>query len=366
MPRILVIDDEADMRELLTTLLQRDGYTVSETASGQPGIERARAEPPDLVLCDVALPDISGYDVLRGLRSAPETANVPVVLITGLADLQGMREGMKLGADDYVPKPFNAEELLALVAHRLSKTEKLRQDAEEKARKLRSHISLMLPHELLSSLSGIIGLSDLLRDDAATLKPEETSAIGRDIQQAGERLHRLIRNFLIYSQLELLKVDPARLEALRHTPPSSLQKVLAEHVERVAEQHHRRADLTVNCVAADVAISEPNLGKLCEELLDNAFRFSAAGTPVTVAARVTGRRVWLTVADEGSGIAAEIQQRLRRADQFERLFYEQKSTGLGLAIAIRLAELHEGRLIIQSQPGTGTSVLVELPLAAGR
>lgn len=363
MPRILVIDDEADMRQLLTTALRHCGYEVIDTGLGQVGIELTFTEDPDLVLCDVGLLDISGYEVLKALRARPETHNTPVVLITGMADLQGMREGMTLGADDYVPKPFDLEELLALIAARLRKADSLRLEAEGKAKTLRSHISMMLPHELLSPLSGIIGLADIMREDAGTLKVAEAAEIGRDIQRSGERLHRLIRNFLIYSQLELLAAEPERIAALRHAIPCQFRKVLGEVAERVAEQYHRRADLVLAPVSAEVAMSEPNLAKLCEELLDNAFKFSAPGHPVEVHARITDGKVWMTLSDEGCGISDEILASVRGADQFARLFYEKRTTGLGLAIAVRLAELHDGRALIQSQPGTGTSILIELPLA---
>ncbi len=363
MPKILVIDDEADMRQLLTKALERAGYEVVGTASGQSGVEMALEESPDLVLCDVGLPDLSGYEVLRALRAQPDAVNIPVVLVTGLADLQGMREGMRLGADDYVPKPFDLEELLALIAARLRKAEALRREAEDKAKTLRSHISMMLPHELLSPLSGIIGLADILRDDSGQLQPSEAAELGRDIQRAGERLHRLIRNFLIYSQLELMAAEPDRLEALRRSMPCQLRRVLGEVAERYADKHARRADLTLELATAEVGISEQNLTKLCEELIDNAFKFSEPGRPVDVRARVTGDMVWLTIADEGCGISDDIIESLHETHQFERLFCEQRSTGLGLAIAVKLAELHGGRALIQSQPGTGTSILVELPLA---
>lgn len=366
MPKILVIDDEASMRKLLIRGLEQAGYEVVDTESGTSGIELARSDKPDLVLCDVGLTDISGYEVLRSLRGASKTANIPVILITGLADLQGMREGMRLGADDYVPKPFDLADLLAIVAARLQKAEDLRREAEEKAKALRSHISMMLPHELLTPLSGIIGLADLLREDAGRMQPHETAEIGRDIQTAGERLHRVIRNFLLYSQLELLTVEPERLTALRQAAPSALTKVVTEVAERLAERHNRRADLTLALAAADVAIGEPNLAKLCEEIIDNAFKFSVPGRPVEISSRLTGDKLWLSVSDEGSGIPPAIIASLRAPDQFERLLREQQTAGLGLAIAIKLAELHLGRTIIQSQPGTGTVVLIELPLAAGK
>ncbi len=364
MPKILVIDDEAEMRQLLAKALMRAGYEVVDTGSGASGIALAREEKPDLVLCDVGLLDLSGYDVLKALRAEPATQNIPVVLVTGLADLDGMREGMRLGADDYVPKPFDLEEVLALIAARLRKAEALRREAEERAKTLRSHISMMLPQELLNPLSGIISLADLLRDDAAAMRPAEAAEIGRDIQRSGERLHRLIRNFLIYSQLELAAAEPDRLAAFRYTAPCQLRKVVAETAERLAERHGRRADLVLELVPVEVGISDQNLAKLSEELIDNAFKFSDPGRPVEVRARHTGDMVWLSISDEGCGIDDSIVAGLRATDQFERMFQEQRATGMGLAIAVKLAELHGGRALIQSQPGTGTSILIELPLAA--
>lgn len=363
MPRILVIDDEAAMREFLTAALQLRGYEVIDTGQGQVGIELAVSENPDLVLCDVVLLDISGYEVLRALRARPETHNTPVVLITGMADLQGMRQGMTLGADDYVPKPFAIEELLNLIAARLRKAEGLRHEAEDKAKRLRSHISMMLPHELLSPLTGIIGMAGVLCQGSETLKASEAVEIGRDIQRSGERLHRIIRNFLIYSQLELLAAEPERIAGLRQAVPAQFRKVLSEVAERVAERHHRRADLVLEAVSAEVAMSEANLSTLCEELLDNAFKFSVSGRPVEARARLTGGKLWMTLTDEGCGIDDETLNTVRGAGQFERLFTEKRSIGLGLAIAVRMAELHNGRALIQSQVGTGTSILVELPLA---
>jgi len=363
MPKILVIDDEVAMRQLLAAALEDSGYEVIDTGSGQSGIELAQAEKPDLILCDVGLLDTSGYEVLRALRTRPETVSIPFVLMTGLADLQGMREGMRLGADDYMPKPFEITEMLALVAARLRKAEQLRLESENKAKLLRSHISMMLPQDLLSPLSGIIGLAEILRDDADRLQASEAIDIGRDIQNSGERLHRLIRNFLIYSQLELLTVEPERLAAMRNSTPSSFRKVCMEVAERVADKHNRRADLVLDTVSGDVAMSDQNLSKLCEELIDNAFTFSEPGRPVELRSKLTDGKLWFTVSDEGCGIPVETLESLRSANQFERLFGEKRTMGLGLAIAIKLAEVHQGRAIIQSQQGTGTSILVELPLA---
>ena len=160
-----------------------------------------------------------------------------------------------------------------------------------------------------------------------------------------------------------MAADPDRIEAVRQTGVAQVGKVLVEVAERVASGYRRNGDLLLNAEPAEVAISEANLGKLCEELIDNAFKFSTGGQRVEVKSRITDDKVWLSIADEGQGIAAEIVRGLRDAGQFERIFCEKGGAALGLAIAVRLAELHEGRALIQSQPGTGTSIMIELPLA---
>lgn len=361
MSKIFVIDDEAGMRSLLMHALEGVGHEVVETGAGASAIERIPLEKPDLVLCDVGLLDMSGHEVLQAVRANPDTSNIPFVLMTGVADLQGMREGMRLGADDYLPKPFDLKDLITMISARLRKAEELRHEVETKARLLRSHISMMLPEELLTPLSGIIGLADILRSDADRLTPPEAAEIGRDIQNSGERLHRLIRNFLIYSQLELLAVERDRNEPLTQVVPCQAAKVVSEVAERIAERQGRRDDLVVAVAAAEVPMAEGHLVKLVEEVVDNAFRYSERGKLVDVRSRMTDGKLWLTVADEGCGIPDDIVAELRAPNQFERIFRERPSSGLGLAIAVKIAELHQGRAIIQSQPGTGTSILFELP-----
>jgi two-component system sensor histidine kinase/response regulator len=384
MPKVLIIDDEADMRALMSAALGRHGFEVCEASGGRAGLDLARSERPDLVLSDVGMKDLDGYGVLSALRADPATAKLPVVLVTGLADLQGMREGMRLGADDYLPKPFTLDELVNAVRTRLEKSEALRREASEKLQALRSHISMMLPQELLNPLTGILGLAEILCVEADTLSPAEAADLGRDIQQSGERLHRLIRNFLIYSQIELLAVDPAKLQQLRASDPLDLRRPWAETALRVAADRKRGGDLALRDVWAESAltserpptarISEVYFVKLVEELFDNAFRVTPLGRTVRTSLEVapvapqgagaaSAGRVRLVVSDAGPGIPKEIVESLRQPGQFERMFYERNAGGLGLAIAVRLVEVHGGRVEFASAPGEGTTVTVDLPAA---
>src|ERR1700689_4456750 len=126
MKKILVIDDEEWLREMIQLALRQKGYDVVEARNGEVGIEMAQKVLPDLVLCDVNMDKVDGYLTLSSLRNLPATASIPFILMTGLADNAGMRHGMELGADDYLPKPFTTEALYAAVDARLKKSQTLR------------------------------------------------------------------------------------------------------------------------------------------------------------------------------------------------------------------------------------------------
>src|SRR5438045_1088728 len=155
MKKILVIDDEEWLREMVQLALRQRGYDVVEAENGEVGIEAARRELPDLILCDVNMAKVDGYLTLSALRNETATASIPFILMTGLADNAGMRHGMELGADDYLPKPFTIDALYASVEARLKKVQMVRQEAEKKLADLRDNLSLMLPHELRTPLNAI-------------------------------------------------------------------------------------------------------------------------------------------------------------------------------------------------------------------
>jgi DNA-binding NarL/FixJ family response regulator len=121
--RILVIDDDARLREHYTEILRLEGYEVVEARNGREGVERARREPPDLVLCDITMPEMNGHRVLETLRGEPRTAHVPFVFLTGWSEREDVRTGMNLGADDYLTKPVVPDELAATIRARLHRAE---------------------------------------------------------------------------------------------------------------------------------------------------------------------------------------------------------------------------------------------------
>ena len=364
MKRILVIDDEPWLREMVRQALVDRGFEVIEADSGAMGIEKARKELPDLILCDVNMEKVDGYLTLSSLRNEPTTTAIPFILMTGMADNAGMRHGMELGADDYLPKPFRIEELYAAVEARLSKAQVLRQEAEKKLSDLRANISMMLPHELRTPLNGILAFGEILAADAATLSSKEIAEMGQVIHDSGIRLERLIENFLIYAQIELLGADTQKVNALRQKQTRSPAKLIEEHALGQARAANRANDLVLDLADYPVRISEDYLARIVDELVQNAFRFSDPGKRVSVTLFGLPNAVVLSIKDQGRGFSPEHITKVGAYMQFERHIQEQQGMGLGLVIARRLAELHGGTLSIQSERGTRTTVTVELPRAA--
>ena len=363
MKRILVIDDETWLREMVHMALEQKGFEVLEAENGAKGIEAARKSLPDLILCDVNMEKVDGYHTLSSLRSEAATASVPFILMTGLADHAGMRHGMELGADDYLPKPFSIEALYAAVEARLKKVQTVRQEAEKKLSDLRDNISLMLPHELRTPLNGILAYGEILRSEPGTLGAQEVAEMGQGIYDSGKRLERLIENFLIYAQIELLGSDPQKVGALRQKRTEHPATLVEHEVRSQAQQAGREQDLSIELEDAAICISEEYLVKIVGEVIHNAFKFSDQGNPVSVCMSEIPGHVCLVIADKGRGFSTEHITRVGAYMQFDRKLHEQQGLGLGLSIAKRLTELHGGTLAIESRPATRTAVTIRLPKA---
>jgi len=361
MAKILIVDDDAALREVVRLSLESAAYEVLEAANGKEGVDLANRLLPDLILCDVRMEHMDGYDTLSALRQNTVTASIPVILMTGQADAAGMRQGMELGADDYLPKPFKLDQLIGAVGARLRKQQTLKDQSTKQLSELRANISLSLPHELLTPLNGIFGFADILASDAATLQSDEVESMATAIRESAERLHRIIQNFLLLAHLQLHGDDPSPL--LRETRREKLRRTVEEVCKTRAAAAGRKADLQLTVADAVATVRAEHWVKMVEELVDNAFKFSEPGTPVQVSLEANGALAMLRVSDHGRGMRPEYLAEIGAYMQFERRFYEQQGSGLGLALAKRLTEIYGGRLTLTSEIGQGTQVELALPQA---
>ncbi len=363
MKKILVIEDAHALRKDILEMLRFEGFETEEAENGAVGVKVAREYQPDLIICDIMMPELNGYQVLDILRGDQQTATIPFIFLTAKTDRNDVRRGMASGADDYLTKPFKTLELLSAIHARLKRKEDEERRADEKLAALRQQIITSLPHELRTPLNTIIGFSDLLITDSWTVNPEMVVDWSRHINEAAQRLYRLVENYVAYARVETM----VRSHEYAVNPQSCADMPrlwLEVQIMQIAHAYQRDADLYLGISdVPHLRINEDDLRKIVSELVDNAFKFSTRGQAVSVNSSLENGLYTLSIEDRGRGMKPDQLASIGAYMQFERWLYEQQGIGLGLTIARRLVEVYQGQFEMHSAYGEGTVVRVALPVS---
>lgn len=360
MHTILVIEDEPSVRSNILKILGFEKLRAIGAKDGEIGVALAKEHLPDLIICDIMMPGLDGYEVRNALFQSPETAMIPFIFLTAKADKGDIRLGMNLGADDYLTKPFTRDELLESVFVRLDKQAAHQRQMQEKMDKFRGHITTSLPTDLLVPLNQIQSFLKTLINKKDPATPEDTSNV-QDAYAASLHLERQLQNFLLYALLETTAQNPEKAEALRGRCTTQSKSILTETAQDIAKQYGRETDLKLDLQDAKIPILEANLAKIAEELIDNAFKFSSLGTAVLVKGSLAQNQFVLDIFDQGAGLTQTQISELGAYVQFGAKVNGRGGAGLGLSIAKCLVELHEGQLSIESLPATWTTARIILP-----
>jgi two-component system, sensor histidine kinase and response regulator len=360
MTTVLVIDDDRSTLRLVSKVLRAREFEVLEAPNGEVGVELARTHLPQLIISDVEMPVLDGFGVLEKLRTTEETSTIPFIFLTCRTDGQDMRQGMNLGADDYLTKPFEISGLLAAVNTRLAKQAQRVQHAQRQLDDLRRNIAYALPHEFRTPLALLLGYSQLLVEDYSEKDPN-LAHIARAIQDSSDRLYRLTEKFWAFTETEIWMADAEAIELLRHQVSENPAEVIRRIGEAIATIYKRDSDLVMDLRNASVQMSDDNLARVLQEVIENAFKFSTPGSPISVVAFMENRTFKIHVTDQGRGMSLEQVQQIGAYNQFGRSDYQQQGTGLGLVIAQRIVRLHGGSIHIESIPNQQTMVTITLP-----
>jgi two-component system, sensor histidine kinase and response regulator len=359
--KILVIEDAEPLRNDIMEMLSFEGFEVRGAENGISGVDVARDYRPDLIICDIMMPELDGWGVLDMLRQDDQMGNTPFIFLTARTDRTEVRMGMGKGADDYLTKPFVAAELLSTIHARLKNVQRHKEQIEKEVDKVTQNIITHLPHELRTPLNTIIGFSDLLIAESERIDGSQIIEWAQHINLAGQRLFRLVENYLTYVRAEVARHNPielATIEQNRLQIPSAIIQFQATHK---AQQAERELDLEMElCDDVEICMSDQDLSKIVQELVDNALKFSIEGQPVGVRSYLTDTHYVLEISDQGRGMTAEQIDSVGAYVQFERYFYEHQGNGLGLVIAKRLTGLYNGEFKIESSVGKGTTVTAML------
>jgi len=369
-PIILVVDDTEDNLDLLEFALKRKPIKMLRATSGMACLTLAKENKPDIILLDIQMPEMDGFETLKRLRANPETAKIPVIFLTAQKkDPESIAKGLALGADQYLTKPIDTEELLVRTKMLVSLKK-----AEAELERLRADFMAMLVHDLRSPLIGIKNVLELLQesDKTAPLSQDYFELIN-SAQMSGNRLLELVSDLLDVSKYEAgnIAFDKASVPVSRFIDP----------ILRQMEVQFRQKNVTLSTTYADglpnVYVDAQKTEQVMMNFLSNALKFTKSGGTITIAADaitekihteledMNRRFVRVKITDSGVGIAQEeipmLFKRYKQASSARTT--RQKGTGLGLVICKLIVEAQGGTVGVQSELGKGSTFSFTLPVA---
>jgi signal transduction histidine kinase len=344
---ILVIEDDIDVRESTADMLDLNGFECVLAANGNEGIALAKRDLPAVIITDIEMPGLNGYQLLQAIRGDPALRATPVIMTTAKADRISARRGMDLGADDYITKPFTEDELIRSIRARLDRKELLEElDA----------FSHTVAHDLKNPLATLMGRLGLLQMTLDTADPATIRRSLRETSAAADRLNTIID--------ELLLLAGVRCQEVRREP-LDMAAVVTEARERLDTLlASSGATLSVGSEWPEVLGHGPWVTHVWMNYLSNAAKYGGPAAQISVGAvrqpdRATAR-FW--VADRGPGLDAPVAAHL--FVPFTRISsVRAKGHGLGLSIARRIIEKLDGQVGVESSSGAGARFWFELPLA---
>jgi signal transduction histidine kinase len=373
--RILVVDDDQRNVRLMESILRSSGYPVLKAYDGEEALRTIETERPDLVLLDVMMPRMSGFEVCELLRSRYETRLLPVIMVTALNALEEKVQALEKGADDFLSKPINKTELLAKLRSVLrvkalhDEVERTRQELEEKNRELvrmerfREKVVQMVVHDLKNPLAGITGNLQLLELQQEGIPPERFREILARTQESSRQLMAMILNILDVARLEEHKL----VFRIRPVRPAELLEACRREFQGLADREQVELSLSAAPGLPEVEGDSDLLVRVLGNLVSNALKHTPAGGRVSLGAEPEPEGIRFWVRDDGEGIPPDLLPRVfdrfvvGASDDAPQRRYD---TGLGLTFCKMAVEAHGGTIQAESQPGKGSTFSFRLPLRA--
>jgi len=346
--KILLVDDNPTNVAILEEVLG-EKYHLKTAGSGEETLALVEEFRPDLILLDIMMPGIDGYETCRRIRANPSLKYVKIIMVSAKAMVSERIEGYQSGADDYITKPFDEEELMAKVnVH-------LRLKSVEEVDQLKSNLLMLLSHETRTPLNGILQPLEILMSDDA-LDPEMRKMCLDSMSRSAERLRLLLEKVIKLCALKAGKWD----FKFENVDLCDVVKKAAAEVAALASERNVKIEQELREAVTKVDAKEMKF--LVSALLDNAIRFSSPGGRVVVGVSAKNRHFNLTVNDQGDGIDPGLLGRVFEEFDDPDVKHHTDGNRLSLAIACQVALAHEGTINVESRKGSGTTFTVQLPL----
>lgn len=367
---ILLVDDTPDNLRLLSTMLTEQGYEVRSVINGAMALMGVQAEPPDLILLDISMPQMNGYEVCQRLKVGDHTREIPVIFISALEDVLDKVKAFAVGGVDYITKPFQVEEVLARVENQLTICRLRKQLQAQNAQLQQQMLELQelnllkeeflhaVSHDLRTPIMGTLLVLNNLQNKSGETIPVSRSVLKRMVHSSDRQLN-LLNSLLEAHSNEMRGVilccEPVQLNALLQDLTADLEPLLTKNQVKL-----------INLIPVDLpdVNGDPlQLRRVFENLLTNALNHNPPELTLTLrATKVEEYIIRCTVEDNGVGIERSHCDLL-----FERYFRGSRTrsigVGLGLYLCRQIITAHGGQIGVNSTPGTGTTFWLTLPLA---
>jgi len=352
---ILIVDDEVHNRNVLEVMLKQEGYVIESAASGAEALALMAQRAPDLVLLDVIMPRMGGYELAYKIKSNGGTKNIPIIMVTALDDREAKMSGLSAGAEDFLSKPVDRAELCARVRNLL----RLKACADESIAQRDASMG-MVSHELRNVLNCILLKTEMLSNGAAGSDEGRTTvAAMHAIQAYAVRMNRLVEDLI-----DVASINAGRL-GLRAEPCDAFA-LITEAIEAYASAASEKGitlELAIIERALTASFDRERVLQVLTNLITNALKFTGRGGAVEIRGECSGSELRISVRDTGAGIPDEMLESV-----FERFLQIRKSDrrglGLGLYISRCIVESHGGRMWAESKLGEGSTFHFTIPRSA--
>ena len=376
--KILVVDDVQSNVLLLKALLGREGFGIVYAMNGTEALEKVKSEHPDLILLDVMMPDMDGFEVAGRLKVEPEQAEIPIIFLTALNDSASVVKGFQLGANDFISKPFRREELLIRVEHQLSLVDARRiilRQTEELRKTIagRDKLYSVIAHDLRSLMASIKMLCNtIMMSIAPQTVPGDVFEMLEMTNKTAEEVFSLLDNLLKWTKSQLGKLSnvPQPIDMV------GLVDGVIEVFKPIAESKSISLELNSEVEFINVIVDIEMIKSVVRNLISNAIKFSHKDTVVMVHVKIqdvadenktgegNGKEVLVTVSDRGCGIKKEDQGKLLNEATHFTTFgtNSEEGSGLGLLLCKDFVSKNHGRLWFTSEEGIGSNFNFTIPI----
>jgi signal transduction histidine kinase len=363
--QILVVEDHDLLLLAIRDILEVEGYHVVTATDGIDALGKMETFTPDLIIADISMPRMDGYKFFEEVHANPEWVPIPFVFLTARAEREDRLKGKSMGAEDYIIKPFDPQELVVVVNSRIGRAQAIREATESEFEELKQQIITLLSHELRTPLTSVYGYTELALEEATELPPGDFQQFLMGIKKGADRLTHLVEDLLMVVRLDTGELN-REFELLANTEDD-----LAEVVGRAVKLQRPNAeslgiqlDYDAPTDLPPVFVHEYFLLDALQRIIDNAIKFSRKeGKRVLVSAEAVDDHVEVSVRDWGVGIPEDqLAHLFERFRQINRDKMEQQGTGLGLVIAQALISCMNGRITVESTYGEGSEFKIHLPI----